>query len=144
MSEKTAYQRLRKNIMRRGDRLTRIENLVGSGIPDTNGCFEGVEFWLEIKCPREPKRPSTPLFGSNHKLTTEQENFLIDQHKAGGLGWVYIETDKGLVLLISGEHAERINTMTLGDLLAASAFHFNTKGADENAWTLLRGAIRGR
>ena len=48
MSEKLAYQHLRKGVLRKGDRLTRIENLIGTGLPDTNGCFEGHEFWMVL------------------------------------------------------------------------------------------------
>lgn len=28
---------------------TRIENSVGSGMPDLNGCINGIEFWVELK-----------------------------------------------------------------------------------------------
>lgn len=29
--------------------ITRIENAVGSGTPDVEGCFNGVQFWWELK-----------------------------------------------------------------------------------------------
>ena len=58
MSEKSAYRELRKHILRPGDRIDRIENLVGTGFPDVNMCLRGAErltgteLWVEIKTPR--------------------------------------------------------------------------------------------
>lgn len=35
--------------------LERIENMCSSGMADTNGCFEGREFWIELKTTDRPK-----------------------------------------------------------------------------------------
>lgn len=143
MTEKTAYQAFRKGVRRPGDRIDRIENLVGTGFPDTNCCLHpGVEFWMEIKAPREPKRANTPLFGSNHKLSQEQKNFFLSQRKAGGLGFIYIETDKRR-MLIHALHADGLNEMTVGQLVAFSEWNaFKPTGKDE--WLRLRRYICGK
>lgn len=69
MSEKRAFTLLKRALVtgRADRRLDRVENAVGTGWPDANGCFAGVEFWCEIKESTEPKRITIPLFGSNHK-----------------------------------------------------------------------------
>lgn len=36
--------------------LVRMENAIGSGQPDVNGCLDGVDFWIELKCCSLPKR----------------------------------------------------------------------------------------
>jgi hypothetical protein len=118
MSEKRAFTKLKAMVVGPypGRRLDRVENLVGNGWPDVNGCFEGVEFWIEIKEPVEPKRPSTPLFGSNHRLSQEQMNWFKRQSLASGLGYVYIDTGKHRILM-GGRLADKINGMTLDELL---------------------------
>lgn len=49
----------------------------GSGIPDLNGCYSGVEAWAELKV-----HPS--------KLSSLQRNWLNARAKAGGNVWVVI------------------------------------------------------
>lgn len=121
MSEASAYRTLRDAIKQPGDRLDRIENLVGSGFPDTNGCFNGIEFWMEIKAPTEPKRATTKLFGSNHKLSQDQMNWFLRQRRANGLGFVYIETDHAR-MLIDGSHADRVNDLTTKQLMTIAVW----------------------
>lgn len=41
--------------------LQRIENSVGNGVPDTNGCLEGRDFWLELKIAKGNRVELTPL-----------------------------------------------------------------------------------
>jgi len=139
MSEVTAYQAFRKGVRRPGDRIDRIENLVGTGFPDTNCCFNGVEFWMEIKAPTEPKRPGTPLFGSNHKLSQDQKNWFLSQRNAAGLGFIYIETDKRR-MLINGVHADRINESTVYGLLGIASWEASRRATKED-WERLRSLI---
>lgn len=115
MSENTAWKWLRENLKGKGRRLQRIENIVGSGMPDINGCFNGREFWIEVKAPKEPKRPSTPLFGSNHKVSQEQKNWFMEQRQSGGRGYLFIDTDQRRIL-IDGKFADDINTMTADEI----------------------------
>lgn len=114
--EKTAYRFLRKCISA-GDRLDRVENIVVSGMPDQNGCFDGHEFWIESKSPREPKRKSTPLFGSNHKLSSQQRNWILSQRIAGGNVFIFIHCET-FSALIDGKFCDDINTMTKASILS--------------------------
>lgn len=139
MSESNAYTSFRVNVTAPGDRLDRIENLAGLGFPDTNGCFNGKEFWMEIKAPEEPKKVSTPLFGSNHRLSIEQRNWFLRQTKARGRGFVYIETN-ACRLLIDGLHADIVNTATLEQLKAIAAWRA-PKPTQREEWAKLRRVI---
>ena len=121
MSEKRAFTKLKTALVgsKFGRRLDRVENIVGNGWPDVNGCFHNVEFWIEIKEPKEPKMLKTRLFGSNHKLSQEQMNWIKRQIYTGGLAYVYIDTGKWR-LLIGGSIADHINDMTLEELKSAA------------------------
>jgi hypothetical protein len=136
MSEKVAYQTFVRNVCRPGDRIDRIENLVGAGFPDTNGCFNGVEFWMEIKTPEAPIRANTPLFGSNHKLSQEQKNWFLRQRRAKGLAFIYIETEYRRILM-SGERADTINLCTINELIALSVWTA-VRPTSPDAWYDLR------
>lgn len=128
MSEKTSYNWLKASVFCvRNDRLDRIENIVVTGMPDVNGCVGGNEFWIECKHPKEPKRAATPLFGSNHKLTQEQANWLLRQSNAGGKAFVFIDTDSFRALM-RGVIGMRLNTMTR-DEIKAEALCWHTKPA---------------
>ncbi len=114
MSEKNANSHLRGDIQL-GDRLDRVENVVGTGMPDVNGCFEGYEFWIETKQPDEPKREGTALFASNHPVSQDQKNWMLKQINAGGNAFFYIVTDNWR-LLVHGMHADKLNEMTVGQI----------------------------
>lgn len=102
--------------------LNRIENGVLDGMPDTHFCIDGAMGWIEIKSPTEPARDKTPLFGSNHKLSIAQRNWLLAYVQAGGAAWVGIETDERM-LLVHGRHADIVNRSTVSDLCAVADFH---------------------
>ena len=72
------------------DRLQRMENVAADGLPDVNGCINGNEFWMELKTPRIPVRDTTPLFGSNHKITPNQFAWFKAQSLAGGMVFLLI------------------------------------------------------
>ena len=46
MTEKTLWKHLKDHL---SGHWTRIENGVGPGIPDSEGCYEGKQVWLELK-----------------------------------------------------------------------------------------------
>ena len=141
MSERTAYVALREGLCLASGRLDRIENLVGTGYPDVNGCINGNEFWIENKAPSEPKRKTTPLFGSNHRLSVEQRNWFLRQRRAGGKGYIYIETESKR-LLISGRHADEINEATLLELIAMSTWQ-SDRPTKPKEWGALRAILAG-
>lgn len=132
MSEKNAHKFL-LSMRRLGDRLDRIENVLGSGMPDTNICFGGFECWIETKQPKEPKRETTPLFGSNHDLSQQQRNWILGQLNAGGNAIIYIQTDRGFRMFIGGEHADAVNQRNVGELLALSFWDNGIRGSGGDA-----------
>jgi len=48
MKEKTHVYDPIRNALPRVD-WQRIENVAGTGVPDVNGCIDGIEFWFESK-----------------------------------------------------------------------------------------------
>lgn len=143
MSEKRANKKLKENLVGLNRRLGRVENVVGDGWPDLNGCFDGVEFWIETKEPTEPKRPTTPLFGSNHKLSQAQKNWIKSQLLVGGLAYVYIDTGKHR-MLISGSIADEINDMTVGELKLAALWWTKVPMQNKNHWEGIADVIASR
>lgn len=138
MAEKNAYETLRNKVLiKSADRIDRVENVLVDGTPDVNYCIEGTEGWIEIKCPTEPKRSTTPLFGSNHKLSQDQKNWIKRQLDAGGIVWVVIRTDYRWAIL-SGRLAEGINLMTVQDLIDSAHHTFPHPNRDKYHWLRLR------
>lgn len=137
MSEKNDYNTFLANIRRRGDRIDRIENMTGDGIPDVNYCIEGVEGWIEFKSPIEPKRESTPLFGSNHRMRQSQMNWHLRQRQAGGISYILIASDKRW-LLIDGQHADEINDLTVPQLIDIALWRVTRPVTDAGHWSILR------
>jgi hypothetical protein len=140
MSEAKTYRTFREKVFKPHDRVTRIENAVGTGQPDVNICVDGVESWVEIKSPQEPVRPTTKLFGSNHKLLLSQRNWMLEQRNAKGRAWVLIETDKRW-MLISHLHGDAINDRTVSGLIAISDW-LATKPVMRPDWEALREALK--
>lgn len=115
MSENNAQAFLRNAlVVGPHDRMERVENLLVDGMPDVNCCIAGKEFWVENKQPKEPKRRSTTLFGSNHKFSQNQINWFLSQRNAGGNAFAFIWTDVRGILL-SSRHVELANSMTMPD-----------------------------
>ena len=119
MSESNEYKWLKANVFKSPARFERIENVLVAGTLDANYCIKGCEGWIEIKAPREPKREGTPLFGSNHKLSQEQANWILAQRRAGGRAFIWVGTDKRRILL-PGMVADHLNEMTMAEILEAA------------------------
>lgn len=140
MAESTDYKTFKKNVPQPGDRLDRIENVVVTGMPDINMCIGGVEVWIEQKSPKEPVRRTTPLFGSNHKVSQEQANWMLRQRKAGGRCYFLISTDKRWIL-VGGFLADQLNTMTVDELLEQAVWSTTKPVRDKESWKHLRLAL---
>lgn len=141
MSESNAYQMFKANVVQPGDRIDRIENLLGSGTPDVNFCSGGFECWIEIKSPKEPRRAATPLFGSNHRISQEQMNWALRQRRAGGRCYFLISTNKRW-MLISGGLADYINNWTIAECLDNATWSTSKPVRDKDQWQFLREALR--
>lgn len=133
MSEKSAYKTFR-DACPRNARLDRVENIVCAGMPDVNLCIEGVELWIEFKAPKEPRRATTPLFGSNHKVLQSQINWFTRHTKAGGRGGFLISTNKRWIF-VDGKHAAELNLMTLDEILTIAIWSTSTRR--NVSWTQL-------
>ena len=63
LESRNLWEPLRDNFkkLEPGIHLQRIENSVGNGVPDTNGCLAGRDFWIELKVAKGNKVALTPL-----------------------------------------------------------------------------------
>ncbi len=127
ITEKSAYATFRRNIPS-GTRLDRIENLMVSGMPDCNLCIAGVEWWIELKCPKTPARATTPLFSGNHGVSNAQIAWHDRQIRAGGNSGFLICTDNHWAF-IHGRFAAELNTMPLLRILANSLWYSKRRPA---------------
>lgn len=139
MSEKKAYAALRKHV-ELPDRMDRVENWVVAGMPDINFCSAGVECWIELKQPSEPKRRTTKLFGlNNHKLELSQRNWMLRQRNAGGRCFILIASCNHWIL-IDGKHADDVNNMTLDQCISVSSYAVE-QPMSRDKWLAMREAI---
>ena len=98
--ETAAAIRLRDKVCRPKDRWERVENGVVAGMPDVNYVIAGQEGWIEVKTPHEPAREDTALFGSsNHNIELEQSNWFLKQLNAGGRAFLFIATERRVMVL---------------------------------------------
>jgi len=144
MSEKTDFNLFRKNMMQRKDRIDRVENICVDGMPDVSYCIDGVDGWIEIKSPKEPKRATSKLLRMklNHKLLQSQKNWFLCQRMAGGKGYILICTDKRWMLIDGCKYADQVNDMTVNSLHRAASWVAFTP-IKEEGWFLLRWHLKG-
>jgi hypothetical protein len=89
-SEASLWQRVRQACSFYHCDLTRIENTVEKGTPDVNGCYAGVDFWVELKYrERFPVRDTTPVTLSRY--TNEQRAWLRNRGMCGGKAWLLVQ-----------------------------------------------------
>ena len=77
--ETTLYQSLRTNLPQ--VHWQRIESPMTQGTPDVNGCYEGYEFWLELKIAR----------GNKIKFSNFQCNWAFKRVASGGRVFTLIQ-----------------------------------------------------
>ena len=70
--ESKLYEELRKALP--NVHFQRIETNVGVGVPDVNGCYNGIDFWLELKVSS----------GTRINLSKYQKSWIIRRGRAGG------------------------------------------------------------
>ena len=71
-----------------------VENGVHPGTPDINGCYMGVDFWLELKVLK-----SVPGKFRIPHLTERQKKFMVDRDRNGGCALLLIRVvDTGYFL----------------------------------------------
>ena len=77
-TEKTLYQALKKNLPR--VHWQRVETgAISTGVPDVNGCWQGSEFWVELK------------IGviQSVKLSPQQCAWHMRRASSGGVSWIF-------------------------------------------------------
>lgn len=73
--------------------LQRIENLVGTGTPDTEGHLRDCSsFWIELKSLEEPKALNSNV---NHQVSQEQISWIYNRTASGGNAWVLFQFGSG-------------------------------------------------
>lgn len=105
---RTATQSLRA--MRHRVDLQRLENAVGTGHPDVEGCIDGAQTWIELKSCMRPARPETCI---HPKTRQSQADWHAARAKAGcRFHWVLIQVGEGhdaRLYLIPGSHYEQVH-----------------------------------
>ena len=88
---KTAAKQLRQ--MRHHVDLQRLENSVGTGHPDVEGCVDGGQVWIELKSCMRPARADTCI---HPKTRQSQSDWHATRVKAGcRINWVLIQVGEG-------------------------------------------------
>ena len=94
MSESKSWSSLRENIKRRAERygravdITRVENMVGAGVFDTNLSYFGRSVWLEGKhLPQLPVRESTLI---KTGMSDKQAAFATRRLLAGEVTYLWL------------------------------------------------------
>jgi hypothetical protein len=89
--------------------LQRLENSVGQGHPDVEGCIDGAQIWVELKSEDRPARPTTAI---KPKVRTSQSIWHRERTKAGSrIHWVLLQVGEGRkarLYLIPGDRYDEI------------------------------------
>lgn len=86
----------------------RIENTVGKGTPDVEGCIAGDSFWCELKIAHQMAGDKVRV-----RITADQVRKALRRVKAGGRSWVLVRVcgetwHTNRHYLVAGEHAEEL------------------------------------
>ena len=93
----------------------RVENDVGSGMPDVEGVHLGRHFFVELKTCDRPKRAATPVRWS---VQPSQPLWCKQNMKAGGNPWLLVQVGPER-LLMPMKHIDQ--TMTYSELMEVSS-----------------------
>lgn len=86
----------------------RIENAVGKGTPDVEGCIGGDTFWCELKVAYEMAGDMLRI-----RITADQVRRALRRVRTGGRSWVLVRVcgptwRLNRHYLVAGEHAEEL------------------------------------
>ncbi len=114
--EKSLWKRVKNAgviLVEAGHRLhmCRVENEVGAGMPDVEGCLDGRQFFLELKSNKRPARATTPI----HPRTRDaQRDWHAARAKAGSRSHYVLmqvgEASTAKLYLIPGTWYDLIHT----------------------------------
>ena len=129
--ERALWQRVRKAGLQlkkegHGVHLTRIENMVGEGTPDVEGCIDSVQIWAELKSCARPARSTTPI---RPKKRQSQTDWHRDRTQAGFKNLFVLiqvgEASQAKLYLIPGNLANQI-TSTENELELMSVLSYSS------------------
>ena len=102
--------------------MTRVENAVSAGMTDVEGCYDGTQFWMELKCEARPKNADTRI---KPRFQPAQVPWIERRVRAGGQAFVLLQVGQGALssryLVPGNEIATLARGMTEAELDAASA-----------------------
>jgi len=116
----------------------RMENSVGAGMPDVEGCLEGhPAFWIELKVADLPARIGTPV---RVKFQPKQVPWIEKRCSLGGKAFILLQVGSGREtyrLLIPGQHAAQVEAgLTMLELQGLSLF----PSSAPNSWRVIEEA----
>lgn len=145
MLEKQLYQRIKEiEATYRGNtaRWMRVENVLLPGVPDVNYCINGVEGWLELKCPPVKANEQTSVFGGAHGLSPVQMAWALSQAQAGGRCFLLTANEHFTYLHDLCWLSERYSATVLNKLsrteFSRLAIVASGRKFDKNVWTDIR------
>lgn len=118
--------------------LQRLENAIGTGHPDVEGCIDGQQVWIELKSEMRPRRLSTPI---HPKVRDSQRDWHRTRCAADcRCNWVLLQVGEGHVAclyLIPGCYYEKL--IATETELAKLSFIQPNDSVDEALLTASRG-----
>lgn len=112
MKEQRLWDTMRRKKPCGFGKLERVENGVGSGMPDVY-CVPAHgtdECWVELKAPIAPKRRQTRVLGGEG-LNPAQVNWHLEHAGLGARSFILIRDNLGRLWLIDGNMAHEANEM---------------------------------
>lgn len=101
--------------------MERVENSVGAGRPDVDGCINGGDFYIELKSEMRPKRIGTPI---HPKLRPSQSIWHRERCEAGcRINWILMqvgEAAEARLYLIPGKFYDQLASLAEVELKTLS------------------------
>jgi len=80
MLESQLWAMVKAGLSKQGVHLTRVENAIMSGTPDVNACYQGVEWWMELKSGTLTLRPAQVTW-INTRITHGGKVFIVHRSR---------------------------------------------------------------
>lgn len=148
MLEKQLYQRIKEiEESYRGNtaRWMRVENVLLPGVPDINYCINGIEGWLELKCPPVKANEKSSVFGGGHGVSPAQLAWALSQSRAGGRCFLLTGNEHFTCLhdmcwLAEHYSATALNKLSRQEFIRLAVAYSGRK-LDKDAWSDMRGHL---
>ena len=127
--EQSLWDRLRNNLQHKnGIFLERIENAVGSGIPDVlaikKAIYNRPPCFIELKCATKMAALNKPLLNAHSGMRRSQLNWHLNWSNHYGCSYVLIGTsDTDWHWLVPGHYADKINGASVAQIKSISKVH---------------------